>query len=71
MAEKSDGAVKRCIGFASELEKIASQYSVSYFDAGVVTEASAVDGVHLDENQHRLLGEAIAHHVSGSLAVQI
>lgn len=63
IASKFKGAEKRCIGLASELEKIAKQYSVFYFDAGSVTEASIVDGIHLDENQHQLLGEAIAHEV--------
>ena len=43
-----------------ELSKIAREHSALYFNAGDVTDASVVDGIHLDENQHALLGEAIA-----------
>jgi len=29
-----------------------------------VFEASTVDGIHLDENQHQILGKAIANYIS-------
>ncbi len=45
---------------ANELEKISKRHSTYYFNAETVTEASAIDGIHLDENQHLMLGEAIA-----------
>lgn len=64
IARKFEGSEKRCIGLAAELEIIAKDNTVYYFDAGNVTEASIVDGIHLDENQHKLLGEAIANAVS-------
>ena len=51
---------------AVELEKIAKENSVYYFDAGSVIEASKVDGIHLDEEQHKKLGEAISNAVSNS-----
>lgn len=60
IAGKFDGSENRCVGLAVELENIAKEYSVSYFNAGSVTEASIVDGIHLDENQHHILGKAIA-----------
>lgn len=63
IADKFHGAEKRCVGLADELEKIAREHSVHFFDAGSVTDASAVDGIHLDENQHQILGEAIAKSV--------
>lgn len=68
IADKFAGAENRCIGLAVELEKIAKTHSVSYFDAGKATEASTVDGIHLDEDQHQLLGKAIANAVSASTA---
>ena len=68
IANKFEGSEHRCAGLSSELEKIAKENSVHYFDAGTVTEASVVDGIHLDENQHQLLGKEIAHAVSVSLA---
>lgn len=60
IAGKFSGAEKKCVGLAAELEKISKRHSTFFFDASTVTEASTVDGIHLDENQHKLLGEAIA-----------
>jgi len=66
IANKFNGAEIRCVGLTTELEEIAKEQSTLYFDAGVVTEASVVDGIHLDKNQHCVLGEAIARVVSES-----
>ncbi len=60
IATKFYGSEKRCLGLADELKKIADENSTHYFDANSVTDASVVDGIHLDENQHQVLGEAIA-----------
>ncbi len=60
IAHKFSGAEKRCNGLHTELKKIAKELSVSYLDASMVTESSAVDGIHLDEPQHQVLGKAIA-----------
>ena len=68
IAGKFKGAEKRAVGFASELEKIAREYTVHYFDAATVTESSRVDGIHLDENQHLMIGRAIAGAVSNAIA---
>ena len=66
IADKFIGAETRCTGLSMELEKIAREQSTLFFDTGLVTGASVVDGIHLDEDQHRLLGEAIARMVSDS-----
>ena len=60
IANKFQGAEKRCVGLSSELEIVAKEQSTMFFDTASVTEASAVDGIHLDEDQHRIVGEAIA-----------
>jgi len=60
IANKFKGAEGRDAGLASELKTIAKEYSTYYFDAASVTEASTVDGIHLDEDQHLRLGKAIA-----------
>ncbi|PVV27718.1 MAG: GDSL family lipase [gamma proteobacterium symbiont of Ctena orbiculata] len=65
IANKFKGAEKRCIGLAGELEKVAEEMSAIYFDAGSVTQASLVDGIHLDEPQHEILGKAVAQIVIG------
>ena len=66
IANKFNGAETRCADLSSELEKIAKEQSTMFFDTESVTQASRVDGIHLDEDQHRLLGEAIARVVSES-----
>lgn len=63
IAKKFRDAENRDVGLALELEKIAKEHSVHYFDASTVTESSSVDGIHLDEYQHSVLGKAIAHAV--------
>lgn len=63
IAEKFEGAEKRCQGLSIHLEKVAREYSTMFFDTAGVTEASTVDGIHLDVDQHYLLGEAVAHAV--------
>lgn len=68
IASKFYGAEKRCIGLVKALEQVAKENSVHYFDAGSVTPARVVDGIHLDANQHLVLGEAIANEVL-SLAI--
>lgn len=67
IANKFKDSEKRSIGLAEELEKIAKENSVYYLDAGSVTEASKVDGIHLDEEQHKKLGEAISNAVLSNI----
>jgi len=64
IAKKFKGAEKRCVDLTVELEKIAKDLSTLFFDTGTVTEASLVDGIHLDAHQHQMLGEAIANVIS-------
>ena len=42
------------------LERVAGELDCAFFDAGRVTASSRVDGVHLDADQHAVLGAAIA-----------
>jgi hypothetical protein len=42
------------------LRETAADLGCHYFDAGGVTESSAVDGIHLDLEQHLVLGRALA-----------
>jgi lysophospholipase L1-like esterase len=60
IAAKFDGAEERCVGLAGNLEKVASEQATHFFDAASVTASSHVDGIHLDEPQHSVLGKAIA-----------
>ena len=67
IANKFFGAEQRSVGFVQELEVVAKEQSVLYFDANSVTSASEVDGIHLDEPQHHILGQAIAHEVKQTI----
>lgn len=60
IASKFKGAESRCVGLSSELEKIAADMSAHYFNSGDVTNASKIDGIHLDQDQHEVLGVALA-----------
>ncbi len=60
VANKFHGAENRCIGLATEFEKMAQEHGTYYFNSASVTDASVIDGIHLDEAQHFILGEAIA-----------
>lgn len=57
---KFAGAELKAVGLAAALEQVASEMQCHYFDAGMVTPTSRVDGVHLDEDQHLKLGKALA-----------
>jgi lysophospholipase L1-like esterase len=68
IAPKFAGAEQRCQGFASALGEVSSILGCHFFDAGTVTPASLVDGIHLDVDQHLALGEALVEVVAQALA---
>jgi lysophospholipase L1-like esterase len=61
MAEKFSGAEQRCAGLADAYREVSANLGCHFFDAGCVTPASRVDGIHLDSDQHLVLGTALAH----------
>jgi lysophospholipase L1-like esterase len=65
IAPKFAGAEERCRGLAEAYREISSALGCHFFDAGSVTPASPVDGIHLDADQHVLLGNALAPVVLG------
>lgn len=70
IAAKFKGAENRDTGLAIELEKISKEHSCYFFDSATVTQASSVDGIHLDENQHLELGKAIAKAITDIVVFQ-
>ena len=60
IAEKFQGAETKNIGLADAYRKLAADMNCAYLHAGNIVTASQVDGVHLDKDQHLLLGNAIA-----------
>ena len=60
IAQKFSGAEGRCVGMPAAQREVATQEGCAYFDAGSVTSASTVDGIHLDADQHERLGRELA-----------
>lgn len=71
VAEKFAGAQARCAGMAEEYRKVCAELNCPFVDAGTVTSSSRVDGIHLDAEQHRLLGQGLAVPVAELLKLAI
>ncbi|MFE8070012.1 SGNH/GDSL hydrolase family protein [Marinobacteraceae bacterium S3BR75-40.1] len=63
MAAKFSGAEERSKGLSQEIERVAHDEAVRFFDSNTVIASSAIDGVHLDKQQHQILGKALATEV--------
>lgn len=68
LAAKFEGAESRCLGLAAAYREMTAAQDCHFFDAATVTTSSRVDGIHLDEDQHLALGEALASVVGSLLA---
>ena len=64
IAPKFEGGEKKCQGLSEEYSVVAKELGCLFFDSSVVTSSSDVDGIHLDVEQHHILGKAIAGVVS-------
>jgi lysophospholipase L1-like esterase len=69
MAEKFHGAAERGKGTAEAYKRVADELGCAFFDGGTVCRTSPVDGVHLDEADHRALGLGLAPVVRALLPV--
>jgi lysophospholipase L1-like esterase len=69
IAAKFVGAAGKCVGLAEAYRSVAVELGCPFFDSGTVISASRVDGVHLDADQHRTLGEALAACVAPLIAM--
>lgn len=70
IAPKFSGAEKRCVGLAEAFRAVASDLGCQFFDAGSVTPASPIDGIHLDSDQHAKLGRSLANPVLSILGTR-
>jgi lysophospholipase L1-like esterase len=68
IAPKFAGAETKCVGLVEAFRQVAGDLGCPFFDANEVTTSSQVDGVHLDGEQHRALGLALADLVAILLA---
>jgi lysophospholipase L1-like esterase len=67
LAMKFAGAQDRSAGLADAYREVSSTLGCEFFDAGSVTPASRVDGIHLDSDQHLILGQALKDVVAAIL----
>ena len=68
IAPKFEGAEDRAVGLSEAIRGVAADAGCHFFDAGSVTSTSRVDGVHLDEGQHEILGLALAEEIKHLLS---
>lgn len=59
--------VEKSRHFAAEFKAVAEMKKVHFFDAASVAGPSVEDGLHMDAENHRFLGEALAAHIRGIL----
>ena len=64
IAVKFTGVAAKSAGLAARLAQVSNDLGCHYFDAGSVTSASPLDGIHLDADQHARLGHALARHIA-------
>lgn len=60
IAPKFQGGEHKCVGLALAYRQVCEEANCHFFDAGSVISSSKVDGVHLDPEQHLILGKAVA-----------
>ena len=60
IAHKFEGAEIRSAGLHLELCKISQDNFVNFYDSNAVITCSKIDGIHLDEDQHVILGDKLA-----------
>lgn len=68
IAAKFKGAETKAHGLTDAVRDMAKRNGCDFFDAGSVTSTSRVDGVHLDEDQHLVLGKALAEKIERLLS---
>ena len=67
-APKFQGGEAKCAGLADEYQAASREMGCYFFDSATVTSSSEVDGIHLDKEQHHILGMVIAGKVAQILA---
>ena len=60
---------RRCADHAYYLEQVANRTGCFHFDANKVVRAG-IDGIHLEESSHEILGKALAREASAILRMR-
>jgi lysophospholipase L1-like esterase len=67
IAPKFEGADAKSKGLAEAFTEVATELGCPFYDAGRIVKVSAIDGVHLDADQHLVLAHVLANEVAGLL----
>jgi lysophospholipase L1-like esterase len=68
LTEMFEGGKEKSLKLAAEFSRATKGRSIAVFNAGSVIASSEIDGIHLDADAHRTLGEALAARVEDILA---
>jgi len=68
MAPKFEAAREKSAGLGEAYRQVAGEMGCAFLDAGLLVSTSKVDGIHLDADQHLVLGRAIARVVAGLIS---
>ena len=67
-AEMFEGAKRRSRRLSQHYRRVAEEYGCALFDTSNVIVSSDIDGVHLEAEEHRKLGQAVAAVIRNMLA---
>jgi lysophospholipase L1-like esterase len=65
LAEMFEGGEAKSRRLAPLYQEVAERHGAAFFDAGSVASCCTVDGIHLEADQHRRIGKAMAQVVMG------
>ena len=67
LAEMFAGAEEKSRGLDRQYRRVADKYGCELLDAGELVRSSDLDGIHLEADEHRKLGEVVAAKVKEML----
>jgi lysophospholipase L1-like esterase len=70
IARKFTDAAAKSAGLAAAYREMTAELGCHFYDAAEATSTSAVDGIHLDADQHTILGKALAEVVAALPALR-
>lgn len=60
IAPKFRGGDRKCAGLAEACKSVCDELGCRFFDSGTIISTSNLDGVHLDADQHLILGRTLS-----------
>jgi lysophospholipase L1-like esterase len=63
LAEMFEGGAEKSVLLGARLRTVAAERGAAFLDASEIIRSSDIDGVHLEEDEHRKLGQAVARMV--------